>query len=81
MSLFIASNITVSHGTAPLVRDATFAVGENDRIGLVGANGSGKSTLLNALAGRMEVDAGDLALRRGLTIGVSEQEVPDGNAS
>ncbi|MBC6439153.1 MAG: ABC-F family ATP-binding cassette domain-containing protein [Rhodospirillales bacterium] len=76
MSLFIASNITVSHGTAPLVRDATFAVGENDRIGLVGANGSGKSTLLNALAGRIGIDAGDLALRRGLTIGVSEQEVP-----
>ncbi|MBT5435097.1 MAG: ABC-F family ATP-binding cassette domain-containing protein [Rhodospirillaceae bacterium] len=77
MSLLIASHLTVSHGIAPLVHDAGFSVGENDRIGLVGANGSGKSTLLAALAGRMEIDAGDLALRRGLTMGFSEQEVPD----
>ena len=76
MSLLIASQLTVSHGVAPLVRDAGFTVGENDRIGLVGANGSGKSTLLAALAGRMELDAGDIALRRGLTMGMSEQEVP-----
>ncbi len=76
MSLLIASQLTVSHGVVPLVRDAGFAVGENDRIGLVGANGSGKSTLLAALAGRHDIDAGDLALRRSLTVGVSEQEMP-----
>jgi ATPase subunit of ABC transporter with duplicated ATPase domains len=76
MSLLIASHLTVSHGVAPLVRDAGFAVGDNDRIGLVGANGSGKSTLLAALAGRHDPDGGDLAFRRGLTVGVSEQEMP-----
>ncbi len=28
------------------------------------------------MTGRLDIDAGDLALRRGLTMGVSEQEVP-----
>ena len=77
MALLIASGLTLGRGPGPLLRGAGFAIGERDRIGLVGANGCGKSTLLAALAGRLEIDSGDLARRRGLTTGVAEQETPE----
>ena len=76
MSLVIASGLTIAHGANTVLADAGFTIGENDRIGLVGANGSGKSSLLVTLAGRHEADAGTLAMRRGLTIAMAEQEVP-----
>ena len=76
MSLVIASGLTIAHGANTVLRDAAFTIGENDRIGLVGANGSGKSSLLTTLAGRHEPDAGSLAMRRGLTLAMAEQEVP-----
>ena len=76
MSLVIASGLTIAHGASPVLEDTGFAIGEGDRIGLVGANGSGKSTLLAVLAGRHEPDGGRLAVRRGLTVGIAEQELP-----
>src|SRR5437868_14656460 len=35
-----------------------------DRIGLIGPNGSGKSTLLGILAGQIDSDDGELAVRK-----------------
>ncbi len=77
MSLLIANDLGIAHGATTLLTRGAFAIGEGDRIGLVGANGSGKSTLLRALAGEHEADHGKLATRRGLTVGYAEQELPE----
>src|SRR5262249_31107660 len=47
-----------------LFRNISFTVSEGDRIGVIGPNGAGKSTLLQILAGRIEPDSGDVAVRK-----------------
>jgi ATP-binding cassette subfamily F protein uup len=42
----------------------SLTVEEGDRIGLIGPNGAGKSTLLAILAGQVEPDSGELAVRK-----------------
>ncbi|MBV9650922.1 MAG: ABC-F family ATP-binding cassette domain-containing protein [Pseudonocardiales bacterium] len=45
-----------------------------DRLLVTGANGSGKSTLLAVLAGRLVPEQGSVARRRGVRVGLLEQE-------
>src|SRR5579863_2751573 len=59
-----AQTITKQFGAKPLFKDISFTVEDGDRIGLIGPNGAGKSTLLALLAGQMEPDAGELAVRK-----------------
>jgi ATP-binding cassette subfamily F protein uup len=53
-------HIGKSAGGRRLIRDFSFLLQPNDRVGMIGPNGSGKSTLLNILAGRLEPDEGTL---------------------
>ncbi len=50
---------TARPGGEPLFAGLSLAVAKGDRICLVGRNGAGKSTLLKALAGLIELDAGE----------------------
>jgi ATP-binding cassette subfamily F protein uup len=59
-----AQQISKTYGITPLFRNISFTVSEGDRIGLIGPNGAGKSTLLQILAGRVDTDAGDVAVRK-----------------
>lgn len=60
-----------------------FDVAPQSRVLVTGANGAGKSTLLAAVAGRLEPVAGTVGRRRGLRVGLLEQDVrfPDPAAS
>jgi ABC transport system ATP-binding/permease protein len=69
-----ARDLTKSYGAAPLFRDVSFTISEGDRIGLIGPNGSGKSTLLRIMAGEVEPDAGEVALRKHATLSYVAQE-------
>src|SRR6185503_16291255 len=59
-----AQEISKTYGIAPLFERISFTVLEGDRIGLIGPNGAGKSTLLQILAGRLQPDTGEVALRK-----------------
>jgi ATP-binding cassette subfamily F protein uup len=59
-----AQSVTKQFGATPLFRDISLTVEDGDRIGLIGPNGTGKSTLLAILAGQVEPDAGELAVRK-----------------
>jgi ATP-binding cassette subfamily F protein uup len=59
-----AQSITKQFGAKPLFQNISLTVEEGDRIGLIGPNGAGKSTLLAILAGQMEPDSGELAVRK-----------------
>jgi ATP-binding cassette subfamily F protein uup len=65
---------TVQVGTQALFAGLSLAIGKGDRICLVGRNGSGKSTLLKALAGLIELDAGERFLQPRTSVAYLPQE-------
>ncbi|HZR29308.1 MAG TPA: ATP-binding cassette domain-containing protein, partial [Terriglobales bacterium] len=69
-----AQRISKAFGATPLFQNVSFTVSEGDRIGLIGPNGSGKSTLLRILAGSMETDEGEIAVRKRIGLSCVEQE-------
>jgi ATP-binding cassette subfamily F protein uup len=62
--LLNARGISKSFGPQVLFRNVSLSINEGDRLGLIGPNGSGKSTLLQILAGRVDPDDGEVALRK-----------------
>src|SRR5580704_8581957 len=72
--LINAQKISKAFGTNPLFENISFTVSEGDRIGLIGPNGSGKSTLLRMLAGEVEPDDGEIAVRKRLRLTYVEQD-------
>jgi len=57
-------SVTKQFGATPLFQNISLTVEDGDRIGLIGPNGAGKSTLLALLAGQVEPDSGELAVRK-----------------
>jgi branched-chain amino acid transport system ATP-binding protein len=49
--MFRVSNLNVSIGPIPVIRDASFALEEGEICGLIGRNGAGKTTLFRAIMG------------------------------
>jgi branched-chain amino acid transport system ATP-binding protein len=47
------SNLNVSIGPIPIIRDASLTVNEGQMCGLIGRNGAGKTTLIRALMGAL----------------------------
>ena len=57
-------SVTKQFGARPLFQNISLTVEDGARIGLIGPNGAGKSTLLAVLAGQVEPDSGELAVRK-----------------
>ncbi len=75
MSLVSANDLSLAYGPKVLLDRAAFAIGPQDRIGLVGANGTGKSSLMKILSGQLSPDSGSLVFRRGARVGYLPQDV------
>jgi ATP-binding cassette subfamily F protein uup len=69
-----AQSLAKAFGAEPLFRNVSFTVNERDRIALIGPNGSGKSTLMRILAGLVDPDSGEVALRKRATLAYVPQE-------
>ncbi|MGH3472192.1 MAG: ribosomal protection-like ABC-F family protein [Nocardioidaceae bacterium] len=74
--------ITVDHlqvrvGSRMLVEDATFRIGQGDKVGLVGRNGAGKTTLTKVLAAEAPPTAGRVT--RSGPVGYLPQDPRTGN--
>jgi ATP-binding cassette subfamily F protein uup len=67
-------DLSVSYGSHAVLDGCTGVLGEGERVGLLGRNGAGKSTLLKVAAGLLDPDRGEIALRRGHSIGFLTQE-------
>ena len=74
--LLTLQDIHLTFGGTPLLEGAELAIGERERVCLVGRNGSGKSTLLKIAAGMVEADRGTRFAQPGATIRYLAQE-PD----
>ena len=72
--MFSVNEATVYLGGHQILDNATFRIGDTERVAIVGPNGAGKSTLLKAIAGEIPIESGDLALPKGTTIGYLPQE-------
>lgn len=67
-------NISKAYGEKQLIRDFSYTVLRNDRIGIIGNNGCGKSTLLKIIMGDVEPDSGIVDKGETVKIGYFSQE-------
>ena len=67
-------HVTKSFGDRTVIRDFSYSIAQDDRVGIVGRNGAGKSTLLNLIAGRLTPDAGKVDWGETVRIGYFSQE-------
>ena len=75
MHVLVIDQLAVNHAGREIFRALSWAVGERDRVGLIGPNGVGKSSLLKAVAGQVTPDAGTVNIPRGIRVGYLPQDV------
>src|ERR1700685_2287691 len=68
-------NVTFEFGARVIVKDATWHIQPNERIGLIGYNGTGKSTLLKLFAGEYLPSEGTVERSKTTTIGYLHQDL------
>ncbi|MBQ1250324.1 MAG: ABC-F family ATP-binding cassette domain-containing protein [Clostridia bacterium] len=67
-------NISKSYDGREIIRDFSYNLLRDDRIGIVGRNGAGKSTLLRLIAGELTPDGGTVDIGTTVKIGHFSQE-------
>lgn len=75
MHIIQLDRVAVNHAGREIFRDLSWAIGDHDRVGLVGPNGVGKSSLLRLIVGVVMPDAGAVTRMRGVTVGYLPQQV------
>ena len=68
-------SVGVHFGERTLFEGLDLAIGNKDRIGLVGRNGAGKSTLLKVIAGHQKASTGSVSAPKDYRIGYLPQEM------
>lgn len=63
----------------PLIKNFSYLITKNERLGIIGPNGSGKSTLLNILSGQINLDTGNMDVGETVKIGYYTQDYKDMN--
>lgn len=66
--MMIVNNLSKAYGTQILFTEASFTVGDGERLGIVGRNGTGKTTLFRMILGEETPDSGEIVIPRGYTI-------------
>lgn len=67
-------NVTKAFGQRIVIKNFSYNIVRNDRIGIIGKNGAGKTTLLNLIAGRLMPDVGLVDVGITVKIGYFSQE-------
>lgn len=62
MSELVLTNVAVSRGAGPVIRDVSFTVKSGTITALVGPNGAGKTSLLESISGVVATSAGTIML-------------------
>lgn len=67
-------HISKAYGEKTLIKDFSYMILRDDRIGIIGDNGCGKSTLLKIILGKVEADTGTIDIGETVKIGYFSQE-------
>src|SRR3954465_5800831 len=73
--MLTVNNIYFEFGGRYLYKNATCQINPGEKIGLVGLNGTGKSTLLRIINGEYQLEAGEIAKIKNLSIGFLNQDL------
>jgi len=71
------SNVSKQYGGQILFLEASFYLGDTEKVGLVGPNGAGKSTIFRLITGEEQPDDGIVDRPKRTTIGYFRQDVGD----
>ncbi len=69
------NNLKKSYGIDTIIENITFAINENENVGIVGPNGAGKTTLFKLITGELEKDEGQVFWGKNVDFGYLEQNV------
>ncbi len=67
-------NVSKAYGDRQLIKDFSYILRRDDRLGILGPNGCGKSTLLRMIAGQVQPDSGTISIGETVKIGYFSQE-------
>ena len=65
MSLITFQSVNKDFGIKEVLKDGSFSIEPNDKVGVIGVNGSGKSTLLKMMGGMEPIDSGQRLTKSG----------------
>lgn len=68
-------NLTKSFGDKDILKNFSYIMVKDDRIGVIGPSGIGKTTLLRLITGEVEPDSGEVLLGSTVKIGYFSQDV------
>jgi len=71
------SAISKAYGIEQVLKDITFNISANQKVGLIGANGIGKTTLVKIIWGEVEPDSGEVTIAQGIEVGYLPQTITD----
>ena len=78
MSLITFQSVNKDFGIKEVLRDGSFSIEPDDKVGVIGVNGSGKSTLLKMMGGIEPIDSGQRLTKSGARL-VYLPQAPDVN--
>ena len=73
-ALVSVKDLRLQFGLQQVFMDATMAIHEGEKLGLVGRNGSGKTSLMKIVAGSEQPDSGTISRRNGMLTSYLAQE-------
>jgi ATP-binding cassette, subfamily F, member 3 len=76
--LIFVEKVNLQFGSKVLFEDVSFHLRPKEKVGLVGENGTGKTTLFKVITGKALPDSGKVILRKGLRLGLLEQDIEGG---
>ena len=77
--MVFVEKVNKQFGSKVIFNDVSFHLRLGEKVGLVGENGTGKTTLFKVITGKALPDGGKVTLRKGLRLGVLEQEMAGGS--
>lgn len=74
MLAITVNELSMSFGARDLFKRVSFALEENDKLGIIGTNGCGKSTLFKIILGEVDATSGNVYIAKNKTIGILTQD-------